>query len=205
MAKLPNSSMDQIWIEAALKTRSTGDYHLPQASMLKPLTVASKIWSDIDYHPEFILDRIGRMRDCHHLAIVIEDTEWLWCLQNCWIHAPPTIDELCILRAKGEIALGLGALGCPIEGWSSEDLYFLVEEAFLRLDAPSDLAWWLLGTQQAHKALPSILKYEALLSEVQKGWDEDSQDGMQQILTYPGSVLRVELKALLFLYHKFVE
>lgn len=190
------ASLEQAWREAALFTLATDQVHLPDVFILKPLTAVSQTWAALPYSLEAVQDRIGCLRDCHHLAIALNDADWLTDLLDCWLQAPNLVDELWILRARGEISLGLQFLGYFSQGWSSEDLDWLVEESFLRLDVPSDQAWWFLAQNNRSEARRAVREYETRLSRVKCEWEREPEQGLPQILAYPSSVMHVELNAL---------
>jgi hypothetical protein len=188
-----NSTLEQLWIKAALRTLSTGMLCDPDAMTLCVLTEPMQVWHNATYlGAEFLQDRIGRLRDCHYLAIATANVDWLNTLAQCWAKSPEIIGPWWPLRARGEIAL------CTATDvvWDAEEIDVLEEEGFLRADAPADRAWLALTKGDKVAACQAVIDYENRLSCVMRAWQQDPETGLRQALTYPGTVLRTELRAL---------
>lgn len=193
----PKASLERIWHEAALRTLATDETVDPDPAALKPLTIPAVTWRGArDMGAEGLWDRIARLRDCHHLAIVHADREWLASLDECWACAPDLIEPFWPLRARGEIALGRASFPTVEPVWNPDEIQMLMEEGFLSLKAPVDRVWLALSAADLDAARSALAEHEARLSEAREAWEHDPLDGLRQALTYPGTVLRTELRAL---------
>ena len=118
----PSPSLESVWRQAALATLQGGRRVDPPTESLLRSTEPDAAWAGIAGWPLTALDdRISRLFDCHHLAIALGDVTWLRRLHEAWSVAPRDIDQLRVLRATGEIGLGLGADGDRPHGWSAEE------------------------------------------------------------------------------------
>ncbi len=193
----PATSLEVIWRKAALETVAGSLLIDPPASDLKRLTTPARSWLDIAPWPrnEAMWDRIGRLFDCHHLAIASGDQEWLVQLDESWAVSPRDL-EFMALRARGEIGLGLAPGGSRPTGWTSEEIEVLVEEEMLVPAATGERVWLSLATGDLAKAREDLRDYEAALDEAARANEAAPQEGLRQVLTHPGTALRVGVRAL---------
>ncbi|MDN5778918.1 MAG: hypothetical protein L0H96_18650 [Humibacillus sp.] len=170
-----------MWRQAALAPLQGARRVDPPTETLRRLTEPDAAWVGIIGWPLSALDdRIGRLFDCHHLAVALADVTWLRRLHEAWSVAPRDVDELRVLRATGEIGLGLGADGDRPHGWSAEEIHDLVAEGFLLPHAPSERAWLALARGDLVEARTAV---------------EDAARA-RPAAGVPGTVLDVELRAL---------
>lgn len=175
----PSPSWESVWRQAALAVD-------PPTESLRRLTEPDAAWTGIAGWPLSALDdRIGRLFDCHHLAIVLADVTWLRRLHEAWSVAPRDVDELRVLRATGEIGLGLGADGDRPHGWSAEEIHDLVAEGFLLPHAPSERAWLAL-------ARGDLVEARTAVEDAVRARAQDRRPAAD----VPGILLDVELRAL---------
>jgi hypothetical protein len=185
----PSPSLESVWRQAALAALQGGRRVDPPTESLRRLTEPDVAWAGIAGWPLSALDdRIGRLFDCHHLAIALADVTWLWRLHEAWSVAPRNVDELRVLRATGEIGLGLGADGDRPRSWSAQEIHDLVAEGFLLPPAPSDRAWLALARGDMGEARTAV----------QDAVRARARDRRPNAVA-PGMALDVELRALRFL------
>jgi len=190
--------IDGLWQQAALTTIATGRPVDPLPDELMRLTTPDRVWADLPrWPPESVDGRVGRLRDTHRLAMTLGNAAWLSQLDACWSSAAPTIDERTVLRARGEISLALGGAG-----WEPDALETLLDEGFLVTTAPGDRAWLALAGRDLDAARRHLAELAELLTTALQRWREAPDDGIRQVRTYPGAVLRVELRALHVLAHR---
>ncbi len=116
---------------------------------------------------------------------MLGDVTWLRRLHEAWSVAPRDIDQLRVLRATGEIGLGLGADGDRPHGWSAEEIYDLVAEGFLLPQALSERASMALARGDLDEARTAV--QDAIRARAR---DRRPDAGA------PGMVLDVELRVL---------
>ena len=190
--------LEGLWLRAALTTVATGCAVDPPADELMQLTTPDRAWADLPrWPPESIDDRVGRLRDTHRLAISLGNAAWLSQLDSCWSRAAAAIDERTVLRARGEIDLALGG-----PGWQPDDLETLIDEHFLLPTAPGDRAWLALAHRDRQAAQRHLAELDDQLTRALQQWSEVADNGIRQVLSYPGTVLRVEPRALHVLAHR---
>jgi hypothetical protein len=124
-------------------------------------------------------ERLARLFDTHRLAIAHSDLDALRVLELTWRSAPALIDSLRVLRAQGEIDLGLGG-----RGWRLAELEMLVDESFLVVGVPTEDAWRALALGDVGGARSALERALAV-----------SSAGVSPLM-WPGVVLGVELRAL---------
>jgi hypothetical protein len=183
--------LEGVWQRAALSVVATSRGVDPPLDELIRLTTPESAWADLPRWPsESIDDRVGRLCDSHRLAIALGNDVWLSQLDACWSSAV-AIDPLTVLRARGEIGLALGGLG-----WQPDDLEMLIDAEFLIPSAPGDRAWLSLARRDLTGARWHLGELETLLTTALQRWRDAPDDGIRQVRTYPGAVLRVEPRAL---------
>ena len=92
------------------------------------------------------------------------------------------IDDLRVLRAIGEIALGLGT-----SGWTAPEIESLVEESFLVPGVPAEDAWRALAEGDRDRARSHVREAQAARAALL---------GSVCPEVWPGLILNVELRAL---------
>ena len=184
--------LEGLWQRAALVAIATGEQVDPALPALMQLTMPDRAWAEVPAWPSDVLtDRCMRLRDTHLLAISLGETSWLSQLDACWSHGIGTVDELTVLRARGEIRLAMGE-----PGWPQDDLDALLEDGFLVAAAPADRAWLALARGDVDRARRELVALDDLLSLTAQQWQAAPDEGIRQIRAYPGAVLRVESRAL---------
>jgi hypothetical protein len=169
----------------------------PPVGELRTHADQSVVWPQVGrLPPDALWDRVGRLFDCHHLAIVDEDTEWLWRLDRLWREAPPYIDELRVVRALGEIGLGLAPGGTRPYGWSPAEQCALIDEAFLLPSVPTERAWLALAEGEIDDARGHLAQASALHRDLLLTWRANPEAASAQVRAAPGAALGVELRAL---------
>lgn len=190
-------SLEQLWIDAALRALASGEPYDPDGAALRALTEPTQVWSDVLLaDAERLQDRIGRLRDCHYLAIATEDTHWLTILARCWAHAPDVVGPWWPLRAHGEIALCTARYADTGIAWTSDEIEALLEESMLRLEAPADRAWLAIVKGEYSTARKALTQYEERLADAMHAWQQFPETGLHEALSYPGAALQTELRAL---------
>jgi hypothetical protein len=170
-------ALESLWRDAAIRSVD------PPTTELRHASAAAEAWRDVAGLPTDALhDRIARLVDCHRLAIAQGNVEWLRELDATWRAAPRMIEDLRVLRAAGEIGLGLG-----MSGWTGPEIELLVEESFLVPGVPAEDAWRALAEGDRDRAHGHVLKAQA---------GRASLLGPIRTEIWPGFVLDVELRAL---------
>jgi hypothetical protein len=164
-------SLEELWRRAAVAGVDPA---------IEELLSALPAWDDVVALPSDALDeRLGRLFDTHRLAIAHSDLDALRALELRWRSAPALIDSLRVLRARGEIDLGLGG-----RGWTPAELEMLVNESFLVVGVPTEDAWRALALGDVGSARSALERGRAV-----------SSAGASPLM-WPGVVLGVELRAL---------
>jgi hypothetical protein len=147
---------------------------------IEELLSALPAWDNVVALPSDALDeRLARLFDTHRLAIALRDVDSLRELELTWRSAPALIDSLRVLRARGEINLGLGG-----RGWMPAELELLVDESFLVVGVPTEDAWRALAVGDTDSARSALERAQAAsVIDVSP-------------LVWPGVVLGVEVRAL---------
>jgi hypothetical protein len=171
------AALERLWRDAAIRSVD------PPAAELRHASAQAQVWRDVAGLPTDALhERIARLVDSHRLAIARGDIEWLRELDATWRAAPAMIEDLRVLRAAGEIGLGLGT-----SGWTGPEIELLVEESFLVPGVPAEDAWRALAEGDRDRARGHVRKAQAervpLLRSVRAE-------------VWPGFVLDIELRAL---------
>src|SRR4029079_10928439 len=108
-----------------------------------------------------------------------------------WASAPEAIGELARLRARGEIALGLGR-----GAWSAGERDLLTTESFLLPSAPGDRAWHALAEHDVDAARRALAELEERMASVAVEWEAPPDKPLRAIRAHPGWALGVEARAL---------
>lgn len=167
-----SDSLEELWRRAAVAGADPAIQEL--------LLSAPPAWDDVVALPSYALDeRLARLFDTHRLAIALRDLDALRALELTWRSAPALIDSLRVLRARGEIDLGLGG-----RGWTPAELEMLVDESFLVVGVPTEDAWRALAHGDIDSARSALERAQAA-----------APVGVSP-LVWPGVVLGVELRAL---------
>jgi hypothetical protein len=191
------ASIEEIWRRAALETLASGRLIDPPVLDLKRLTTPARAWLEIAPWPrnEAMWHRIGRLFDCHHLAIASGDRDWLAQLDQSWEAADPEL-EFTPLRARGEIGLGLAPGGPRPGGWTPDEIQLLIEEEMLVPAVSFDHAWVALATGDLAQAREGLRDYETAVDEAARANEARPDEGLRRVLANPGTVLRVDARAL---------
>jgi hypothetical protein len=188
----PGPELERLWIRAGLETVAGQRLADPPLGAARRLTDPSRAWSELAPWPaEAWWARIGRLTDSQRLAIARADAAWLDQLDEAWANAPPEIDELRRVRARGEIAL---ARGRP--PWTGEEEELLMAESLLVPGAPGDRAWSRLAAGDRPAAGAALGELEELMARTASDWEAAPEDGVRAVRSYPGWVLGVEARAL---------
>jgi hypothetical protein len=170
-------ALERLWRDAAIRCVD------PPTAELRRASAPAQAWRDVAGLPTDALhDRIARLVDCHRLAIAQGNIEWLRELDATWRAAPGMIEDLRVLRAVGEIRLGLG-----MSGWTGPEIELLVEESFLVPGVPAEDAWRALAEGDRDSARRHVRKAQAERAQLL---------GSVSAEVWPGLVLDVELRAL---------
>jgi hypothetical protein len=196
-AGVPGDALAKLWLGAALGALAGATPCDPDGAALRAMTNPDTVWSGLHLaDAERLQERIGRLRDCHHLAIINEDTQWLSLLARCWAQAPDVVGPWWPLRAHGEITLGMGRAAGSALAWNADDIEALLEESILSAEAPSDHAWLALAAGDHATARAALVQYEARLAHAMHAWQRSPEMGLRCALSHPGAVLKTELRAL---------
>ena len=185
-------SLEALWQMAAAVTLLSGRLVDPPIVHLRAGTLPDRVWDIAPWPAEVQHARVSCLYDCVYLALATRDEPWLEQLARSWEH--PGIQEIWQRLARGLVGFGLHPRRYA---WTADDLERFELAGSLPQSLPEDRSWLALSRGDLPAARAAL--YDCRIAAGERARKEaaaQTDAELDALLSWPGEVLRVELRAL---------